>query len=133
MFMSTIILCMAPPEATLAINYCSYFCTACERPAVIGTSTNPELSCHVCFNFSRLRSGSLTLHFDSQASTGLHMLHDIDLREIFECAHLISGRSKQTSKQANIHTDVCNAITLVWGSLRLVPIIEPTLLLKSKF
>ena len=25
------------------------------------------------------------------------------------------------SKQASIHTHVCNAVTLVWGSLRLAP------------
>ena len=30
--------------------------------------------------------------------------------------------SKQASKQANIHTHVCNAVPLVWGSLRLAPI-----------
>ena len=28
-----------------------------------------------------------------------------------------------TSKQADIHTHVCNAVTLVWGSLRLAPTI----------
>ena len=35
------------------------------------------------------------------------MLHDVDHREIFECAHLkfmVSGRSKQASKQASIDT-----------------------------
>ena len=40
--------------------------------------------------------------------------------EIFEYAHLkftVSGRSKPTS----IHTRVRNAVTLVWGSLRLSP------------
>ena len=50
---------------------------------------------------------SPTLHSDSQASTGLHMLHDIDFHEIFECAHLkctVSGRSKQASKQASKQT-----------------------------
>ena len=31
--------------------------------------------------------------------------------------------SKQASKQANIHTHVYNVVTLVWGSLRLAPII----------
>ena len=37
-------------------------------------------------------------------------MHDIDLREIFECAHLkftVSGRSKQASKQASKHTHTC--------------------------
>ena len=32
------------------------------------------------------------------------------------------GPSKQASKQANIHTHMHNAVTLVWGSLRLAPI-----------
>ena len=27
-----------------------------------------------------------------------------------------------TSKQTDIHTHVCNAVPLVWGSLRLAPI-----------
>jgi len=31
--------------------------------------------------------------------------------------------NKQASKQANIHTHECNEVTLVWGSLRLAPII----------
>ena len=64
---------------------------------------------------------SPTLHSDSKTSTGLHMLHGIDFREIFERAHLkftVSGQSKQ----ANIHTHVCNEVTLVWGSLRLAPL-----------
>ena len=29
-----------------------------------------------------------------------------------------------TSKQANIHTHMHNAVPLVWGSLRLAPMIE---------
>ena len=37
---------------------------------------------------------------------------------------MIYGKwSVQASKQANIHTHVCNEVTLVWGSLRLAPII----------
>jgi len=31
--------------------------------------------------------------------------------------------SVQASKQASIHTHGCNEVTLVWGSLRLAPII----------
>ena len=37
----------------------------------------------------------------------------------------VSGRSKQASKQAYIHMHGCNEVTLVWGSLRLAPIIMP--------
>ena len=31
------------------------------------------------------------------------------------------------TKQANIHTHVRNAVTLVWGSLRLTPIMSPVI------
>jgi len=34
----------------------------------------------------------------------------------------VSGQSKQASKQANIHTNRHNEVMLVWGSLRLAPI-----------
>ena len=33
-------LCMALPEATPAVNPRPYFCTACERPAIVGRSAN---------------------------------------------------------------------------------------------
>ena len=95
-----------------------WICTACEQPAVIGRSTN---QCQACFKFSHHRSGSLTLHSDSSPL----LLHDIDLREVFEFAHLkfpVSGRSKQTIVQAYIHTHIHNAVMLVWGLLRLAPI-----------
>ena len=39
-----------------------------------------------------------------------------DLRQVV-------GPSKQASKQANIHTHGCNEVSLVWGLLRLAPII----------
>ena len=38
------------------------------------------------------------------------------------CSFTVSGRSKQASEQANIHTHVCNEVTLMLGSLRLTPI-----------
>ena len=37
---------------------------------------------------------------------------------------VVSGQSTQTNK--NIDKRVCNAVTLVWGSLRLVPITTNT-------
>ena len=80
----------------------------------------PELSCYACFNFSRLHSRSPVLYSDSQASTGLHMVHDIDLHEIFECAHLkfmVNGQFKQAC--IDTHTHSHNEVTLVWGLLRL--------------
>ena len=40
--------------------------TTCEGTAVDGRYKHkPELSCHACFNLSRICSGSLTLHSDS--------------------------------------------------------------------
>ena len=45
----------------------------------------------------------------------------------FKRAHLkfsVYGRKqtdRQTDRQTYIHTHVCNAVTLVWGSLRLAP------------
>ena len=50
--------------------------------------------------------------------------HGLDLRQIFKykCTHLnftVYGH-KQTS--IDIYTNVCNAVSLVWGSLRLGPI-----------
>ena len=73
-------------------------------------------------NRKRFQTGWTYAILWQQRPTGLlHNLHDIDIREIFERAHLkftVSGRSKQ----ANIHTHFRNAVTLVWGSLRLAPI-----------
>ena len=66
-----------------------------------------ELSCHTCFNFSRLRSGSSTLHSDSSPPLVFTCFMIIDLHEIFECTHLkftVSVRSKQTNKPTSIDT-----------------------------
>ena len=53
------------------------------------------------------------------ASTGLLMLHNIDLHGIFECE--IYGKwSVQAS--IDIHTRLRNAVMLVWGMLGLTPI-----------
>ena len=41
------------------------------------------------------------------------------------------GPSKQSSNQANIHTHVRNEVTLVWGSLRLAPIISHLVLYQN--
>ena len=61
------------------------------------------------------------------------MFHDIDLCEIFECAHLkfmVSVWSKHR------YTHVHNAVMLVWGLLRFTPIwvhrfLESCLLIKA--
>ena len=102
--MSTI---YAWPYLKRPVNYRPYFFTACERPVV-------AVQAQIRIKLPRvlqLQSSSLRVtDAATQASTGLHMLHDIDLREIFECAHLkftVSGRSKQATKQANKHTHTC--------------------------
>ena len=80
------------------------------------------------FSLNRLRSRSPSRRHSSLAFAQLFAeVHvGVDIRsfhhhEIFECAHLkftVSGGSKPTNK----HTRVRNAVTLVWGSLRLAPI-----------
>ena len=55
-----------------------------------------------------------------------HGSNNIDLREIFECAHLkftVYGR-KQARTYICMLTHFRNAVPLVWGSLRLAPIIH---------
>ena len=76
--------------------------------------------CTKMFNFQDVFAPVADAALWQQRPTGLHMLHDIDLCEIFEYAHLkltVSGRPKQ----ANIHTHVRNEVTLVWRSVRLLP------------
>ena len=48
---------------------------------------------------------------------------ELDLRniKIYTRSFKIYGIWPQASKQASIHTHVRNAVTLVWGSLRLAP------------
>ena len=63
----------------------------------------------------------------AQLFAEVHVGMDIQFhhREIFEFTHLkftISGRSKQTSIDIPVHTRMRNAVMLVWGSLRLAPI-----------
>ena len=79
-------------------------------PVVVGRSTN---QCHACFNFSRLRSGSGPLR--CTLTVALHQISASCTTSIFVKylnALLIDSR---------IDTRVRNAVTLVWGSLRLAP------------
>ena len=100
------------PEATQSTTVCIKFV-----PPVSGLLSSVEAQTSTTCASTSVVSGP-------PSSTGLHMLHDINLCGIFECAHLkftVSGRSKQASKHSQIHTCVRNAVTLVWGSLRLAP------------
>ena len=73
---------------------------------------------HACVNLSRLRSGFLSRRRCALAAGWTRDYpRTFSLREILKCAHLkftVYGR-----KQTNKH--VCNAVTLVWGSLRVAP------------
>ena len=83
------------------------------------------VSCHVCFNFSHLNSRLLALHSgNSPSRSPTKCMSSIFVILKFKRAYLkfpVSGRSKQASKQAYIHTHVRTEVTLVWGSLRLAP------------
>ena len=81
----------------------------------------------MCFNFSHLCFGSLTLHSDTVSLVprlSPQRRPPIDLHEMFNCTYLkftVSGLSKQPS--IDTHT-VPNVVTLVWGSLRFSPIMN---------
>ena len=96
-------------------SYLSWSLNHLYRPwaACCWWSVEAQASCYTYINFGCRRSGSPTLHSGSF----------IDLREIFKCAHLkftVYGH-KQTNTYVRIHTQVSNAVSLVWVSLRLVP------------
>ena len=88
----------------------------------------------MCFNFlpghrhetrHGIVSRSQTLTHETRHGSSPHAscMHEIDLREIFECAHLkftVYGR-KQASTYVYMLTHFRNAVPLVWGSLRLAP------------
>ena len=108
---------MALTSTTVVIK----ICTARGQPA-INDLKQQGVSCHACFNFSRLCSGSPTLHSGNSPSP-TECMSSVFIILKFNRAHLgiWPQASKQASKQADIHTHVCNAVLLVWGSLRLSP------------
>ena len=80
------------------------------------------VSCHVCFNVvSAPGNRRYTLAIQPIAFTITHRVHELNLRniKILTRSFKIFGK---WSVQANIHTHARNKVTLVWGSLRLVPI-----------
>ena len=104
-------------------------CTVCKQPALVCHS-----SCHALMSSSffglpsrqcRRCALAVALH---RRNSGLGISHAQKLRtfglhEIFKCAHLIYGIWPQTHRHTYIHTTSANAVTLVWGSLRLAPTI----------
>ena len=90
----------------------------CEQPAIDGWSlaavTKQEVSCCKCFHLSNL--GLPTLHSGHSPSWSARG-HSVFGKYL--CAFKIYG----IWPQANRHTHAsCNAVPLVWGSLRLAPI-----------
>ena len=87
---------MALPEATQSTTvHIKFVPPVSGLPSSIEAQTRIKLPRVLQLQSSSLRVTDADMS-DSQTFTGLHMLHDIDLREIFECAHLkftVSGRS----------------------------------------
>ena len=88
-------------------------------------------SCHACVDFvlglpSRRRCAlAVALH---RRDSGLGLSHGrnyprmFSLHELFKCAHLIKFTVGLYGRiQTYVHTTSANAVTLVWGSLSLVP------------
>ena len=76
-----------------------------------------EVSCHACFNFIRLSSGSPMLNSGNRPlPTEYRSLIFVILK--FNHAHLnlrCMAASNQTSTYVHIHTHLCNAVLLEWA------------------
>ena len=96
-------------------------------------SHHSSQSCRACCQCIQLKSSSLSLFFTATLQSGFCSVvcgsprrcgHSIIVKYLNVLIKFtVSGRSKQTNKQA--YTHVRNAVTVVWGSLRLAPISEP--------
>ena len=79
-------------------------CTVCEQPAALSVMVH---GCHACVNSSRLRSSGLTPTLRSGSSPSPTRQR--------------AGHTHARNYHTYIHTTSANAVTLVWGSLRLAP------------
>ena len=114
-------LCMDLPEAnstTVRDLYCLWAACPCLSWSTVAMRALTWVV------FVPRASFTLTLHFGSSPSLTQQWAGDIactkGLHEIFKYTHLkftVYGR-----KHTYIHTTSANAVTLVWGSLRLAPI-----------
>ena len=113
----------------------SVICTVCEQPALVCHGPQWVAMC-VLSSFLGLpsRQRCVLAVAPHQRDSGMDLSHTrnylwmYSLHEIFTCAYLkftVYGH-KQTDRQTDIHTTSANAVTLVWGSLRLAPITLPT-------
>ena len=103
--------------------------------------TDLSVSCCACCQRIQLESPSLPVFFSPTLQSGSSPSHsmaelkytcnvdtqssrNISMRSFEIYSKWSVQANKQASKQANIHTHVPNAVTLVWGSLRLASIIS---------
>ena len=107
-----------PPLLQMCVNF-----TVCEQPALV--CHGPQLPC-VCWVVfaSRPSHRRCILASLMRQRPGHNRMHEttFDLHEIFKCAYL-----NLRYMAASIRTTSANAVTLVWGSLRLAPIIPRVL------
>ena len=102
--------CRPVSSLPLSVMVCS--CHACVNLRVVFVSWALRQHCTLAVALHRHDSGLGISHARNHLRTfGLH--------EILKCTHFkftVYGR-----KQTDIHTTSANAVTLVWGSLRLAP------------
>ena len=101
--------------------------TICELPCTLQLESSLIQASFMPFKCVQLK----TLHSGSRPALSLLTVPKctwtFNLYETFKCVQLkslLSGHkqgSKQTKKERNIHTHVCNAVSLVSSSLRLAP------------
>ena len=101
-------------------------CTVCKQPAVDGRFVDAVTNrCRACLNLSHLHYScqrcalAVAQHCPSPTTK---CTRTFNFWEIFKRAFKIYGIWPQANKHVCIHTHLLNAVSLVWGSLRLAPI-----------
>ena len=75
------------------------------------------VSCHVCFNFSRLNSRLLALHSGNKHFTITHQVHELDLRNI-------KMRREPRVSKVSIDSQPSCAVTLLVTPVYLSPLTQ---------
>ena len=110
------------------LNLACTICTVSEQPAIDGCCCDKqEVRCHVCLTLSHLHYSCqcCTLAVGQRCPSLLEAtnkwMRTFNFWEIFKRAFKIYGIWPQAS---TLRTHFRNAVPLVWGSLRLAPIIN---------
>ena len=92
--------------------------TCCDKQEVF------SVRCRASLNLSRLCYGCqrCTLSVAQQCHSARKYMRTFNFREIVKRPFKIYGIWPQAQSVSCIHTHLCNAVPLVWGSLRLAPI-----------